>query len=158
METDIQEGWGVAASTPAELERRYLLKLSFECTDHLSKSYDSDNDKFAFAVKAEDLMFRLLRFTDKPLREELQKHYDEMKLEIAKVEEQKIDPQRKKKEILNIRYTYALPTHQHNMKLIPQTTMLERELEAEMDITNEEIIKIVREGRNKNDARIQVHG
>jgi hypothetical protein len=112
---------------------------------------------FAFIVKVEDLMHRLLRFTPSEIRKNLQDHYKELAEEIKEIDKGTLDPSKKKREILDKQYKFALGIHNHNLKLIPNTSILQRDVEGELDITDKEAMEIIQGGKRKDVTGIQLH-
>lgn len=147
----------VVSGTPSEQEKKYNLRLSYECTDHRASSYEKPTEMFAFIVKVEDLMHRLLRFTPSEKRKELQDHYTELAEEIKEIDNGNLDPSKKKREILDKQYKFALGIHNHNLKLIPNTSILQRDVEGELDITDKEAMEIIQGGKRKDVTGIQLH-
>jgi len=145
------------SGSPSTQEKQYTLRLSYECTDHRANSYENDKEKFAFTCKVEDLVHRLLRFTPSEIRKELEKEYKALEEEIIKIEESKLDPNKKKKEILDKQYDLAVKIHRHNLKLIPNTSIIDKDVEGELDISDEEIMEIIRGGKRTDDTGLRLH-
>jgi hypothetical protein len=137
---------------PSDIERRDNLRLMYDCTVHKSNSYKNPKEMWAFACKTEDVMFRMLRFIPSRIRQEIQDHYKEMdlKLEDNKRTEQPAEV-RERKEV-EIMFQYAMPIHEHNMKLLPMSSTIQRDLEGELDVTKQEVLDLIRGGRRGDDA------
>ena len=148
----------VVSGSPSEQEKKYNLRLSYECTDHRANSYEKPSEMFAFIIKVEDLMHRLLRFTPSIKRKELEDHYKELLQEIDGIDKSNLDPSKKKREILDKQYDFALRVHRHNLKLIPNTSILSRDVTGELDITDKEAMEIIQGGKRKDATGIQLHG
>jgi len=136
--------------SPSEIEKKRLLQLSFECTDHRAKAYQDDAEKYAFSTKTEDLMFRLMRFTPKVQREVLEKHYDEVQEKMDEVENSKLDPASKERSKVALMFQYAEHVHVQNMRLLPNTTIMEQRVEGEMDVSDQDAINIIRGGKRED--------
>jgi hypothetical protein len=140
--------------SPSKLEKRDNIRLAYECIQHKSRAYKNDSEKWAYASKVEDLMMRLLRFTRSEIKERLENHYNEMKDELKKIENSNIDPDKKEREALKLRFEYAHPVHEHNIKLLPMSGIIVRDVEGELDVSNEEILTVIRGGLRKDDTNI----
>jgi len=140
----------------SDIEKKRLIALSFQCTDHRARSYKNKEEKHAFITKTEDLMYRFLRFTPSDLRNELEKHYKELDAKLNKIEETNLDPQQKEREKLDTKYEHALRVHRHNMKIIPYTTVIDHEVEGELDITNEETLEVIRGGGRQDATKARI--
>jgi len=136
--------------SPSDIEKKRLLQLSFECTDHRAKAYQDDAEKYAFSTKTEDLMFRLMRFTPTKQRDNLKKHYEEVQEKMNEIDESKLDPASKERNKVALMFEYAEHVHIHNMRLLPNTTIMEQAVEGEMDIANKESLNIIRGGKRED--------
>jgi len=136
--------------SPSDIEKKRLLQLSFECTDHRAKAYQDDAEKYAFSTKTEDLMFRLMRFTPKVQRDVLEAHYNEVQEKMDKVDNSKLDPASKERSKVALMFEYAEHVHIQNMRLIPNTTIMEQKVEGEMDIADKDAINIIRGGKRED--------
>lgn len=145
----------VSAMSPSKIQKRDDLRICYECIQHKSRAYKNPNEKWAFASKVEDLMFRLLPYTKSTIKKKLEKHYNEMNEEIDKIKASSLDIDKKDKEITDIRFEYALSIHEHNLKLLPETAILEVDAEGDLDVTNEEILEVIRGGYRQDDTKIQ---
>jgi len=141
--------------SPSKLEKRDNIRLAYECIQHKANSYKSPQDKWAYASKVEDLMLRLLRFTRSELKQKIEAHYKEMEDKILEIDKADIEPDKKEREKLDIRFKYAHSIHQHNIKLLPQTGIIIQDVEGELDITNEEVLDVIRGGKRRDDTNLQ---
>ena len=142
--------------SPSQIEKRDNLRLIYDCTIHKSNSFKSLNDKWAFACKVEDVMFRLLRFIPSEVKEELQKHYEEMKNELEENKRMEQPAETRERKEVEIMFEYAKPVHEHNLKLMPMSSQIKRDVEGELDVSKEEVLEIIRGGKRTDDKTISV--
>jgi hypothetical protein len=129
--------------------------LIFSCIELNAKSLNEE-DKYAFCTKTRDLAIMLERYTPKDNREEIKKWYIQLSQEIDKIKDsqQNLTEQQKVKLILDKKYRYSDEVHQHNMRILMNSPIIEVETEGELDLTDEEAIKIIRGGKRTDDGKI----
>ena len=156
-DTQVDENMYEAYSSmsPSKLINRDNIRLGYEAVQHKSRAYKDPKEMWAFASKVEDLMFRLLRYTPKDIRENLEAHYKEMEDKIANIEEERVDLDKKEKKQLQIRFDYAIPVHQHNIKLLPVSSITTQDVEGELDVSKDEVVEIIRGGKRDDSTKIR---
>ena len=139
--------------SPSKIEKRDNLRLAYDCTAHKANSFKNKKEMWAFACKVEDVMFRLLRFIPSDIRAELEKHYKELhdKLEKNKQVEQPAEV-RERLEV-ELMFEYAKPVHEHNLKLLPMSNMIQRDVQGELDVSKDEVLELIRGGKRAEDDR-----
>lgn len=137
--------------SPTEFIKQKSVTLLFNCIDLNSKSFD-DNDKYSFCRKVKDLSIMLERYTPKTSRKELIGWYKQLDDEIDKIKgEENLTEQTQGGMILSQRYLYALEVHEHNQRILMNSPIVEIEAEGELDITDDEAIKLIRGATMKED-------
>jgi UDP-N-acetylenolpyruvoylglucosamine reductase len=98
----------------------------------------------------------MLRYTPSELRKEIQAHYKEMQEKIDEIDRTTLDLDKKEMEKMEIRFKYAHSIHQHNIKLLPQTAIIVQDVEGDLDVTDEEVLEVIRGGKRKDDTNIRI--
>jgi arsenate reductase-like glutaredoxin family protein len=127
----------------------------FDCIEHNSKSRDP-KEKYAFYCKTRDLSILLERYTPRTAREELQEWYKQLKDRINEINNsgKSRTKEVKDKMILEERYRCSLEVHFHNQRILMNSPIIEVDAEGELDITDEDVIKMVRGGKRTDDKGI----
>jgi len=142
--------------SPSQIEKRDNLRLIYDCTVHKSNSFKSDREKWAFACKVEDVMFRLLRFIPSEVRTSLEEHYNEMNDKLEENRELQQPAETREKKMVDIMFQYAKPVHEHNLKLMPMSSQIKRDVEGELDVSKEEILEAIRGGKRTDDKTVSL--
>lgn len=137
--------------SPTEFIKQKSVSLLFNCIDLNSKSFD-DNDKYSFCRKVKDLSIMLERYTPKNSRKELMDWYKQLETELVAIRDKSnLTEQTQAGMILNLRHSYALEVHEHNQRILMNSPIVEIEAEGELDITDDEAIKMIRGATMKED-------
>ena len=139
------EDWKV---TPSDQIKRYIVQLSKDCIDHLSKSLDSDKEKYAFAIKTKALSVLLENYTDDKVKEITSKHFKDMEEKIEEIQKQKLGDDTKKKTINKYRFEYALPVLDQNIRVMQNSPIVEVEAHGIIDMNSNGIKERIR-GKEK---------
>ena len=144
-----------ATLSSTDLIKKKLVELLFQCTVHKSKSY-SDEDKYAFCAKVEDLSSYLMRYTPTENQNELLQWNKQMKQDMQKITSSKDTGTDKKENVLATRYQYALEVHEHNARILFNSPIIEIEMEGEINpVELEKNLGLVRsDERTKDDPII----
>lgn len=147
--------------SPTEMFKGRLLSLLFECITHHSKALKDENEIYAFARKSWDLSILLEKFIPSSKRKELMNWYKQLKVDIQKVRDQKknkkddsITPKEIENQILNLEFSYAEEVHNHNTRIIINSPILEVEVEGDLDVTDINIVDIVRLKKREDDGKL----
>jgi len=131
------EDWKV---TPSDQIRRYIVQLSKECIDHLSKSIDSKKEKFAFAVKTKSLSVLLENYMEDKIKKITFDYFKQLDEEILKVKKRSdLNEETKKHHINNIRFEYMLPVMDQNIRIMQNSPIVEVEAHGIIDMDSEGI-------------------
>ena len=130
------EDWKV---TPSDQIKRYIVQLSKDCIDHLSKSLDSDKEKYAFAIKTKALSVLLENYTDDKVKEITSKHFKDMEEKIEEIQKQKLGDDTKKKTINKYRFENALPVLDQNIRVMQNSPIVEVEAHGIIDMNDDGI-------------------
>ena len=149
---------GLVSGTPSEIEKKHLVKLSFDCTEHHANSYQNPSEKYKFVKKTEDLMWRLEKYTPKDMKENIKNHYDELKDQLEMIDSSNLSADNKKKSKLLKEFEYAEAIHIHNSRLLPNSTVMEREIQGELDITDDEAREVIQGGIRKDVKTLNYRG
>lgn len=125
--------------TPTEQIKRDVIQLAKEATDHLSKSLNSENEKWAFYVKTRVLSLRLKNFMSTKLRIWLRDQLVDLEHKVDKIEsDESLGPDNKKINMVNMRYEYALGIYDVCVELLHNCPIVESRADAvvELDIEN----------------------
>lgn len=137
--------------SPTEFIKQKSVSLLFNCIDLNSKSFD-ENDKYSFCRKTKDLSIMLERYTPKKSRKELIDWYKQLDAEITTIKNKpNLTEQTQAGMILSLRHSYALEVHEHNQRILMNSPIVEIEAEGELDITDDEAIKMIRGATLKDD-------
>lgn len=140
--------------SPTELIKQRSVTLLFDCINLNSKSINEE-DKYAFQCKVKDLSVMLERYTPSVNRKEIKEWYDQMTTEISAIANQKdTTPSDKSRSVLEKKYRYALEVHEHNQRILMNSPIVEIEAEGELDITDDDAMKMIRGGKRTDDKRI----
>ena len=146
--------------SPTETIKQRSVGLMFDNIQHNSMSLDN-KEKYAFCTKTKALAILLERYTPRDAKEEIRNWYKQLEGEL-KIIRQGDKTQRDKDVIeLNKKYKYALEVHEHNMRILMNSPIVEIEAEGELDATSEDLIHTVRGdtlkgrgGKRLDDGRI----
>jgi hypothetical protein len=139
--------------SPTEKIKDKSVSLLFECIAHNSRAV-KDEEKYAFSAKTRDLSILLEKYTPKDARRELKEWYSQLDQQIKDIKESNMIQRDKEKDIINLRYKYALEVHEHNQRILMNSPIIEIDAEGELDISDEGIMNVVRGGKRTDDKRI----
>lgn len=141
--------------SPTEFIKQRSVSLMFDCIEHNSKSHDP-KEKYAFYCKSRDLSILLERYTPRSAREEVVKWYEQLKTKIDEINNKGGSATRESKDkmILKERYKCALEIHFHNQRILMNSPIIEVDAEGELDITDEDVIKMIRGGKRTDDRKV----
>lgn len=126
------EDWKV---TPSDQIKRYIVQLSKDCIDHLSKSEHDNKERFAFAVKTKSMSVLLENYMDDNVKEITNTHFKEMDDKILAVSKDKsLSPDTKRQTINRIRFDYALPVMDQNIRVMQNSPIVEVEAHGIIDM------------------------
>ena len=132
------------AGSPSEIEKKRIVALSFECTRNKANSYQDLKQMYAFNENVEDLLYRLLRFMPNKLKKNIESIFDKMVSDIAEIKESNLTEQKKQKEIIEMQFVVFKKIHRINTQVLPRTTIYEKDVSGELDITDTEAMKVIR--------------
>lgn len=128
--------------TPSHDIKRYIVQLSKDCTGHLARSMKEKSEKHAFAVKTKALSILMEKYTDREVKKITFEHFKKMDEAIKKIRQNdKLHEQTRSENILKIRYDYALPVFEQNLRILQNSPITETESHGIIDINNEGIEK-----------------
>jgi len=132
------EDWKV---TPSDQIKRYIVQLSKDCIDHLSKSEGSKKERYAFAIKTKAMSVLVENYTDDKVKEITNKHFKDMEEKIHEIKNnKKLSDDTRTETINRIRFEYALPVMDQNIRIMQNSPIVEVEAHGIID-TNSEGIK-----------------
>lgn len=143
--------------SPTDMFKGRLLSLLFECIMHHSKALNDNNEVYAFARKSWDLSILLEKYIPASKRKELIQWRKQLKEDIKKVrskEDADYTPAQRSGDILTIEFNYAEEVHMHNTRILINSPVLEIEIEGDLDVTDDNIIDIVRLKKRKDDGKL----
>ena len=131
------EDWKV---TPSDQIKRYIVQLSKDCIDHLSKSEGSNKERYAFAVKTKAMSVLLENYTTDEIRKITSNHFKEMDEKIRAISKDKsLGDDTKKQTINRIRFDYALPVMDQNIRVMQNSPIVEVEAHGIIDMNSKEV-------------------
>lgn len=140
--------------TPTEFIKQKSVSLYFKCIELNSKSIN-DEDKYGFIKTVKDLCILLERYTPKENIKQLKEWYKQLNQENESIDNKNdIVENTKVKMKLNKSYDYALEVHEHNGRILMNSPIIEITAEGELDITDDDIIEIIRGGKRKDDGQL----
>ena len=140
------EDWKV---TPSDQIRRYIVQLSKECIDHLSKSIDSNKEKYAFSVKTKALSLLLENYMEKRVKKITFDYFKKLEQEILEVKKRDdLSEETRKQHINKIRFEYMLPVMEQNIRLMQNSPIVEVEAHGTIDMSDRKIKDRIR-GKEK---------
>lgn len=138
--------------SPTEFIKQKSVSLLFNCIDLNSKSYD-DESKYSFCRKVKDLAIMLERYTPKNARKEVVDWYKQLESDITTIRERSTLTEATQSSMSESkRYEYALEVHEHNQRILMNSPIVEIEAEGELDINDEDAIKMIRGAKTKDDT------
>ncbi len=143
--------------SPTEMFKGKLIQLLFENITHESKSRTNPDEKFAFATKTRSLANLLERYTPRSAKDELHTWYEQMEKEVQEIRESKdlsVTDTKRAERILAIQYEYAQEVHMHNQKIVTNSPIIEIDTEGELDVTDTEIVDVIRRGKRQDDGTL----
>jgi len=131
------EDWKV---TPSDQIKRYIVQLSKDCIDHLSKSENNIKERYAFAVKTKSMSVLLENYMDDKVKKITSDHFKEMDEKIRAVSRDKgLSGDTKKQTINRIRFDYALPVMDQNIRVMQNSPIVEVEAHGIIDMNSDGI-------------------
>jgi len=115
----------------------------FDNIHHNAKSLD-DKEKNAFCTMTKDLSILLERYTPSSKKKEVRDWYKQLAEEIKRIRASDKTHRDKDAIEINLRYKYSLEVHEHNMRILMNSPIIEIEAEGDLDVTDEDIIHTVR--------------
>ena len=144
--------------TPTEQIKRDVISLAKEATDHYSKSLTDENEKWAFYVKTRVLSLRLKGYMSINMRIWLRDQLLELDKKVEEIETNpKLSPDNKKVNMVNMRYSYALPIYDLCIELLHNCPIVESVSDSTIELDLEDIEKRVRlhsERRKEDEEKI----
>jgi len=128
------EDWKV---TPSDQIKRYIVQLSKDCIDHLSKSEGNNKERYAFAIKTKSLSVLLENYTNDEVRKITNDHFKEMDNRIREIRKDKeLNDDTKKQTENRIRFEYALPILDQNIRVMQNSPIVEVEAHGIIDMNS----------------------
>lgn len=116
------------------------MQLSKDCIEHLSKSLDNNKEKYAFAVKTRALSVLIENYMRNDIKQVTHDYFDELEREIKKVKKREdLNEETKRQEINQLRFEYALPVSDQNIRIIQNSPIVEVEAHGIIDMESEGI-------------------
>lgn len=143
--------------SPTEMFKGRLVQLLYENISHNSKSRSNPAEKHAFAMKTRDLSILLERYTPGETKKEVRDWYAQLEKEIKDVKEAKdlsVTQDKREEKILALQYRYALEVHMSNQRVITNSPIIDVDIEGELDVTDAEMIDVVRRGKRQDDGTL----
>lgn len=145
--------------SPAERLKQLIIKLLEESFNHYSKSYNNKEEKFAFIIKTKCLSDLILRWTGRNAKVELLQWSKQLNNEIKALRETKdmsITKDKIEDKILELKFIFAEEVAKHNTIIIQNSPIIDTEVEGELDITDEDMLGIVRlREKRKDDGKLE---
>lgn len=142
--------------SPTEMFKGNLIHLLSQCVVHHAGSYNDKNEKYAFARNAWDLAVLIERFTPSSKRKEIMDWKKQLKEEIKKVrmDPKLTTPTERSDAVMDLEYYYAEEVHEHNIRILSNSPIIEVDVEGDLDVTDENTLDLIRLGSRKDDGRI----
>lgn len=139
--------FGETVLSPTEQIKRYIVQLSKECTDHLSRSNNDNKERYAFAMKVRVLATMLESYTPKDGIEWKLQHYKELEEEINMIETNTSYSQETKDvNMIKKQFRYATPVFFQSLKVLQNSPIVEIETEGVIDLSSKDIEKRIQTG------------
>lgn len=144
--------------SPTETIKQRSVGLMFDNINHNAMALDS-KEKYAFCEKSKSLAILLERYTPRSAKEEIKDWYKQLAEEIKEIRTGDKTSRDKNAIELNIKYKYALEVHEHNMRILMNSPIVEIDAEGELDATDQDLIHTVRGdvsrgGKRKDDGQL----
>lgn len=126
--------------TPSDQIKRFIVQLSKDCIEHLSKSLNSNGEKYAFAVKTKALSTLIENYMRDDIKQVTHDYFDELEREIEKIKKRAdLNEETKKRHINQLRFEYALPVADQNIRIIQNSPIVEVEAHGIIDMESKGI-------------------
>jgi len=142
-----------SSMTPTEFIKQKSVASYFKCVELNSKSLNTD-EKYGFIKTVKDLAILLERYTPSDMIKELKEWYKQLESLNRGIDESTYTQKQKDAMKLENSYRYALEVHEHNCRILMNSPIIEITAEGELDITDNDIIEVIRGGKRKDDGRI----
>ena len=139
--------------TSAEMKNKLIMRELSKCINHFANSYKNDKEKYAFIARVKSLHHLLLSSTPAHIRKKTEELAEEYKRRIEEETRNIGSEEEKEKRRLEILMEFAEILHYQNIQIIDNSKMMEEEIEGQIDVSDEEFIKAVRQGGEDVDAR-----
>lgn len=137
--------------TPTEQIKKDVIELAKQATEHYSKAYDDEREKWAFYVKTRILALRLKGFMNIPMRIWLRDQLLELDKKIEEIETNpNLSNDNKKINSVNTRYNYALPIYDLCIELLHNCPIVETISDSVIELDLENIEKRIRLSEDGN--------
>jgi hypothetical protein len=132
--------------SPTEQIKRDIIQLARDATDHYAKSYEKNEEKWAFAVKTRVLAIRLQNYTPIETRYWLRDIWKEEREKEDAIWKSDLNPDNKKINALNVKFRYALRVYDMCLSVLHNSPIVETKSDGIINVDLPELKDRVRTG------------
>lgn len=116
------------------------MQLSKDCIEHLSKSLNSNKEKYAFAVKTKALSLLLENYMADDVKQITHDYFKELDTKIKEIRKRKdLNEETKKQHINQLRFDYSLPVLDQDIRVMQNSPIVEVEAHGIIDMNSKGI-------------------
>lgn len=121
---------------PSEEVKKYIIQLSKDCTELLSRTFSDIGSQYAFAMKTRLLSIWLEPHTEPKIKQYNFDHYKELDDKIKELKGSKdYNDTTKAQGIASLMFEYAIPICYQSIRVLQNSKILEQEVEGIIDLS-----------------------
>jgi len=111
------------------------VQLSKDCIEHLSKSLNSNKEKYAFAVKSKALSLLLENYMEDDVKKITHDYFKELDEKIKAIKKREdLNKETKEQHINQLRFDYSLPVLDQDIRVMQNSPIVEVEAHGIIDM------------------------